>query len=101
MSDVAETRFAQMQELSDQYAEAQSHADHLSEFRKSKKALLMKQAEIDGYKTAALQEREAYASPDYVELLKGLQAATERAISLKWRLELFRMKVDWARTQSA
>lgn len=101
MSDVIETRFAQMQELADQFAEAQSQADHLSEFRKSKKALLMKQADVDGHKTAAMQEREAYASADYVELLDGLRAATERALSLKWRLELFRMKFDWARTQSA
>ncbi len=101
MSDIVETRFAQMAELADKYAKAQSQADHLFEFRKSKKALLMQQAETAGHKTAATQEREAYAHPDYIELLKGLQVATEQALSLKWQLDLFRMRFDWARTKAA
>lgn len=101
MSEAAETRFAQLEKLANEYAEAQAQAEHLSEFRKSKKALLMKEAEVTGVKTAAIQERDAYAHPDYVSLLQGLKAATERALSCKWRLELARMRFEWARTQAA
>jgi hypothetical protein len=101
LSDVEETRFAQLEELALQYAEAQANAEHLGEFRKSKKALLMKEAEVSGIKTAAIQERDAYAHQDYIKLLDGLKAATERALSCKWRLELARMRFEWARTKAA
>jgi hypothetical protein len=101
MSDIEETRFQQLEELALQYAEAQANAEHLGEFRKSKKALLMKEAEVSGIKTAAIQERDAYAHQDYIKLLDGLKAATERALSCKWRLELARMRFEWARTKAA
>jgi hypothetical protein len=101
MSDIEETRFQQLEELALQYAEAQANAEHLGEFRKSKKALLMKEAEVSGIKTAAIQERDAYAHSDYIKLLDGLKAATERALSCKWRLELARMRFEWARTKAA
>ena len=61
----------------------------------------MKDAEVQGTKTAALQEREAYAHDDYIALLKGLQSATEQALSCKWRLEIAKMKFEWARTKAA
>jgi hypothetical protein len=101
MSDVEETRFAQLEELALEFAEAQAQADHLGEFRKSKKALLMKEAEALGIKTAAIQERDAYAHPEYVSLLNGLKVATERALACKWKLELARMRFEWARTKAA
>lgn len=96
-----EARFEELEKLALSYAQAQAQADHLAEFRKSKKALLMKEAEFAGVKTAAIQERDAYAHPEYVKLLEGLKAATEQALANKWRLELARMRFDWARTQSA
>jgi hypothetical protein len=101
LSDIEETRFQQLEELALQFAEAQANAEHLGEFRKSKKALLMKEAEVSGIKTAAIQERDAYAHQDYIKLLDGLKAATERALSCKWRLELARMRFEWARTKAA
>lgn len=101
MSDQAEQRFIELEQISLDYAQAQALADHLAEFRKSKKALLMREAEIAGKTTAAVQERDAYAHPDYIELLQGLKAATEKALALKWRLEITRMKFEWARTKAA
>lgn len=102
MSDQAEQRFIELEQMALEYAQAQALAEHLAEFRKSKKASLMREAEVTGGKnSAALQEREAYANPDYIELLKGLQAATEKALALKWRLEISRMKFEWARTKAA
>lgn len=99
--DRTEARFAELERLAEEYAAAHAMAEHLGEFRKSKKALLMKEAEVSGIKTAALQEREAYAHRDYVELLKGLKAATEAAVSKKWKLEIARMRFEWSRTKAA
>ena len=62
MSDAVEQRFDELGKLADQFAEAQAQAEHLSEFRRSKKALLMKEAEVSGTKTAAIQERETVLS---------------------------------------
>lgn len=101
MSEAEEDRFAKLESLAMEFAEAQAQAEHLSEFRKSKKALLMKEAEVSGIKTAAIQERDAYAHPEYVSLLNGLKAATERALACKWKLELARMRFEWARTKAA
>lgn len=101
MSEAAEARFDAIEKLALEFAQAQANAEHLGEFRKSKKALLMKEAEVSGVKTAAIQERDAYAHPDYIELLEGLKVATQQALSCKWRLELARMRFEWSRTQSA
>lgn len=84
-----------------QYAKAQSTADHLGEFRKSKKALLMREAEARGVTTAAMQEREAYADEAYRELLDGLREATETALASKWKLTIAQMRFEWARTKAA
>lgn len=101
MSDQAEARFQELEDLAELYAEAQATAEHLSEFRKSKKSLLMKDAEVSGIKTAAIQEREAYAHPEYVALLVGLREATKQALAAKWKLEIARMRFEWARTRAA
>jgi hypothetical protein len=96
-----EERFAQLERLAEEYAVAHAQAEHLAEFRKAKKAILMREAEVSGVKTSAMQERDAYAHPDYVDLLKGLRSATERAVSCKWRLELARMRFEAWRSQQA
>ena len=49
------------------YAKAKAERIYLEEFRKTKKALLMKVAMEAGYESAAAQEREAYAHPEYQE----------------------------------
>ena len=83
------------------YAKAKAERVLLEEFRKSKKALLMKEALKAGVEAANAQEREAYADPEYVELLHGLAAAIEREEELKWKLEAARMKTDIWRTEQA
>ena len=96
-----EERFAQLESLADEFAQAHAQAEHLAEFRKAKKAILMREAEVAGIKTAALQERDAYAHPEYLEILKGLKTATEQAVSCKWRLELAKMRFEAWRSQQA
>lgn len=84
-----------------EYAKAKADRVLLEEFRKSKKALLMKEALKMGIEAANAQEREAYADPEYVELLHGLAAAIEKEEALKWQLEAARMKTDIWRTEQA
>jgi len=83
------------------YAKAKSQRVYLEEFRKTKKALLMKEALVMGIEAANAQEREAYAHPEYQELLQGLAAAIETEETLKWNLEAARMRCDIWRTEQA
>lgn len=83
------------------YAKAKSERVYLEEFRKSKKALLMKDALLRGIEAANAQEREAYADAEYQELLTGLAAAIEAEETLKWHLEAARMRTDIWRTEQA
>jgi len=83
------------------FAKAKSERVYLEEFRKSKKALLMKDALLRGIEAANAQEREAYADPEYLEVLKGLAEAIEREETLKWYLEAAKMKSDIWRTEQA
>lgn len=84
------------------YAEAKGHRVYLEEFRKSKKALLMRAAIAEGrVKTGTAAEMEAYADPAYLEVLAGLQAAVEREEQFRWGLISAQAKIEVYRTQSA
>lgn len=83
------------------YAQAKAKRIYLEEFRKSKKALLMKDALTHGIEAANAQEREAYAHPEYIALLNGLAAAIEQEETLKWGMEAARMRVEIYRTEEA
>lgn len=83
------------------YAQAKAERVYLEEYRKSQKALLMKEAEVAGEKTAAAQEREAYAHPDYIDLLKGLQAAVAVEEELRWGLVAAQARIDVWRSREA
>jgi hypothetical protein len=80
------------------FAEAKARRVYLEEFRKSKKAILMKQS-----MEAAIgaQEREAYAHEEYVELLHGLQEAIEIEEKLRWDLIGAQARVEIWRTEQA
>ena len=83
------------------YGEAKAQRVYLGEFRKSKKALLMKNALEMGYEAANAQEREAYADPAYLQLLKGLAAAIEKEETLRWEIEAARLDIEIFRTREA
>jgi hypothetical protein len=88
-------------ENSCKFAEAKSQRIYLEEFRKTKKALLMKDAMTRGIDSAVAQEREAYAHPDYQELLQGLAEAIVQEETLKWMLVAAQMKADIWRSEQA
>jgi hypothetical protein len=83
------------------YAKAKSERVYLEEFRKSKKAMLMQEAEINGHKSAVAQEREAYAHADYMALLDGLRVAVEQEESLRWLIVGAQAKIEVWRTIEA
>ena len=71
------------------YAEAEANKVYMEELRKTIKAEEMKNAEIFGngeYKTAAMQEREAYASDRYKAHLEALKQAVQERERLRWLL---------------
>lgn len=83
------------------YAKAKAARVYLENFRKSKKAILMRAAELKGHKTAAIQEREAYANPEYIEVLEALQVATEEEERLRWMIVAAEAKIEAWRTIEA
>lgn len=83
------------------YGEAKAQRVYLEEFRRSKKALLMKDCFAMGIEAANAQEREALADPEYHQLLRGLAAAVEKEETLKWEIEAARLEVEIWRTQQA
>jgi hypothetical protein len=106
MDDAAEIKiFKILDFLRDQAPEmAQAKADRiqLEEFRKSKKALLMRDAERAGHKAAVTQEREAYAHPEYIELLNSLAAAVEREEKMRWLMVAAQLKIEvWRSLESS
>jgi hypothetical protein len=83
------------------YAQAKANRIFIEEFRKSKKALLMKDALARGYEAVNAQEREAYSDPEYLEVLRGIKDATAEEEELRWKLEAAKMRVDVWRTEQA
>ena len=83
------------------YAQAKAERIYLDEFKRSKRALLMQEAELHGYDTSASQERQAYSHPEYIQLLVGLKEAVEVEEKLRWQLIAAQMKIDIWRSQEA
>ncbi|CAH9015972.1 putative coil containing protein [Vibrio phage 137E35-1] len=78
-----------------EYAKAKSNRVHLEEFRKVKKAVLVRQAKEEGVKTAQERESYAYSHEEYIALLDGLKAAVETEETLRWRLTAARENIDY------
>lgn len=96
-----EARLHELRSLGDAYAKAHADAAYMEEFRKSKKAILMKVAGELGHKTSASQETEAYAHPEYVQLLSDLRAATELREKLRWQFKVAELSVGVWQTMRA
>lgn len=80
------------------YAQAKAERIYMEEYRKSLKAILMKQS----METAVnAQEREAYSHPEYVKLLEGLRDAVEIEERLRWEMVAAQARVEVWRSQEA
>ena len=80
------------------FAKAKAERTYIEEFRKSLKAILMKRSTENAI---GAQERDAYAHPEYQELLKGLKEAVEVEEKLRWDLVAAQAVVEIWRTQQA
>ena len=101
MDSAIEKRLQELREIAGKYAEAKATKEYLENFKKSKKAILMKQMEALGFKSIAAQERESLANHEYLQLLEGLRDATKEAERLRWELEISRIGAELWRTQQA
>jgi hypothetical protein len=101
VNDPIESRMKDLRETAKKYAQAYAQKEYLDEFKKSKLAILMKNAERDGFTTAAAQEREARAHPDYLALLDGLKVAIESSESLRWELKIAEIGAEIWRTKQS
>lgn len=103
MTDVIrpEVNLRRIHEYGPMHAQAKAERIYLEEFRKSKKAILMREAEVAGHKTTAAQEREAYANADYVSLIEALRDATEKEEEMRWKLIQATTAIEVWRTQQA
>lgn len=90
-----------IREKAHEFGKAKGDRVYLEEFRRSKKAMLMKDCLAMGVEAANAQEREALADPEYVSLLKGLAVAVENEETLKWQLEAARLEIEIWRTRQA
>lgn len=97
-----EMLFEELKKAAAIYSKNKAKRVYLEEFRKSKKAILMQQAETSSPGLAVnAQEREAYAHKDYLELLKGLESAVELEQANYWKLKELEMRFEKFRTDSA
>lgn len=83
------------------YAAAKGDRVYLEQFRKSKKALLMIEAEQQGIKTGQERESYAYSHEDYIQLLAALQIAVEKEEYLKLMIAGCHAKIELWRTSQA
>lgn len=90
-----------IKELTPLYAEAKAQCEYLAQFRKSKKAMLMIEAEQKGHKSAVMQERYAYAHPEYVELLEGYKVAIELSEKYKFTIDAAKIACSLWQTKQA
>lgn len=97
----ADVLIARGLEVTEKYATARAEAEYLEHFRRVKLAMLMRNAEHEGCKSVAAQEREALAHPDYTTFLRGLQVAQEKAEKLRWECKIMEWEVELTRTQEA
>ena len=84
-----------------EYAQAEANKVYMEEMRKTIKAEQMIEAEALGHKTAAMQEREAYASVIYKDHLEALRTAVEEREKLRWMLIAAQARIDVWRSQNA
>jgi hypothetical protein len=101
MSEQQESFFDAFEKTSEAWASAQATYEQLDEFKKSKLAMLMQQAEAQGHKTAAIQDREARASAEYLKLIENIGTAQRQALALRQKLKAMEMRFEWQRTKAA
>lgn len=95
-----ERAIAFIRDKAKEFAHAKAQRVYLDEYRKSKKAFLMRAAPHD-CKTVADKENYAYAHHEYLQLLEGIRAAVEQEEQLKLIIKAAELKFEQWRTLQA
>ena len=101
MSEQIEKLIHEWRSSVSEYAKANADKVYLTEYRKSLKAIKIAEAQENGLKTGQERESYAYSHPDYIELLKGLREATEKAEELRYRMRIAEERIGIWRTKQA
>lgn len=101
LDEIIEKPLTFIRDKASDHAKAKADRVYLEQFRKSKKALLMVEAEKSGIKTVAQQEAYAYSHPDYLGLLDGLKVAVEREEYLRTQIQVAQLRIELFRTEQA
>ena len=80
------------------YAQAKANLLYLTEYRKTKKALLMIESDA---KTESAKESYAYAHVQYIEHLKALAIAIQESERLRWLMVAAEAKISVWQTLEA
>jgi len=88
-----------LRDNAENYAIAEGQLVLMQEMRKTVKAELMKEAELDGHKTTAAQEREAYGHDRYKQHLLALQAATENRERSRFMMVAAQARIESEKAQ--
>lgn len=83
---------------SQKYAMAKAYVTYMMEYRKSLKAILMRECTD---KTESAKESYAYSHPDYQTHLKALQQAVQEAEHLRWWMVGAEAKIEVWRSLEA
>jgi len=96
-----EKLFTEWRACIDDAAKSRADVIYLTEYRKSKKAILMNEARVEGFKTGQERESYAYAHQDYLDLLLALKAATEKSEKFRWQMKIAEERIGIYRTHEA
>ena len=88
-------------QLADRYAPARAQREYLDEYKKSMLALLMKDAERQGYNSGVAQEREARANDNYLVLLDNLKTAVLEEEKIRYHMKATEWEIEIWRTKQA
>ncbi len=99
--EAVERRLAELRALGNTYAKAKATAVKMEEGKRSKLAVLMKRYMAKGYDSAAAQEREARADPEFQEFLDAWAEAVEVSEAARWQLEVAKMGIELRRTMES
>jgi hypothetical protein len=80
------------------FAEAKANRTYIENYLRSAKSKLMLESSAS---SIAAKEMEAYATDDYIQLLKGLKEAVEIEEKLKWQLIAAQARIEIWRSQEA
>jgi hypothetical protein len=80
------------------FAAAKANRTYIENYLRSAKSRLMLESTAS---SIAAKEMEAYATDDYIELLKGLKEAVETEEKLKWQLIAAQARIEIWRSQEA